>query len=121
MPAPEPEVSGPVTITALPQVVNLNLYQGDDFFLDITVTDSQGQPVDLSGSTSTAQIRKSAADATIMASFTVTPEGNVLHLHLVGADAAVLTSGVWDAQIDTGAVTTLVAGTVSITNEVTRP
>lgn len=119
---PQQQATGPTTITAGPQVVNLVLYQGDDFYLDLTVTDSLDQPVDLTDATATAQIRASAGAADPPeATFTATTETNVIRLHLPANESAKLHgSAVWDCQIATPDITTLVAGTVAVTQQVTE-
>jgi hypothetical protein len=113
---------GPVTVSALPQVVNLILVQGDDFYLDLVVTNADGSAADLSTATASAQIRKSATDPTIAAAFTASITTNVVHLHLPHAASAPLSSSaVWDCQITTPDITTIAAGTVTVELEVTRP
>jgi len=111
------------TISALPAAIDLSLYAGDDFFLDVTVTDVDGNPTDLTGAVVASQIRTKATDTEILAEFGATVEGNVIHLHLTHTDATGLPgSAVWDCQTDTdGVVSTLVAGNVTTRPEVTRP
>ena len=120
---PQQQATGPTTITAGPQVVNLVLYQGDDFYLDLTVTNPDTTPFDLTGYTPTSQI-KDQVGGSVLASFTCTIGGNIVHLHLPAVQSALLTSnGVWDCEITsaTGLITTLVAGTVKVTADVTEP
>ena len=110
-----------IAVGTLPSPVDLSLYQGDDFYLDLTVTNSDGSPADLTGATPKAQIRTTAADATVLAEFVATITTNVIHLHLTAALTAPLSGpAVWDCQITTPDVVTLVAGTVTIRPEVTR-
>jgi hypothetical protein len=117
-PAPTPEQIGD-----LPIVVNLGLYQGDDFFLDLTVTDSSNNPINLSSYTPEAQIRGSPG-AMVMAAFTATVDAtttNLIHLHLPHLQSMLLQrNAVWDCQItdSVGTVTTLVSGKVTTTLEV---
>jgi hypothetical protein len=109
------------TIVALPAKVNLDLYAGDDFYLDLTVTNPDGSDADLSAAVPTAQIRTTDVDANVAATFEVTVNGNVISLHLVNTDTAQLPpQAVWDCQIATPDVTTLVAGTVTTTADVTH-
>ena len=110
------------TVGALPLPVNLLLYEGDDFFLDLTVTDSLGAAVDMTGATPTAQIRDVPDSPTLLATFTCTTTTNVIHLHLPAAEAAKLSApaAVWDCQIATPNILTLVAGTVTVTPQVTE-
>jgi hypothetical protein len=118
--------STPVNISGLPQTVNLALYEGDDFWLDLTVSDAAGGPADLTGMVAKSQIRKTASEVAdqLLATFDCVIAGNIVHLHLPSSAAAMLSqSGVWDCQIaTTGApplITTLAAGAVTVTPQVT--
>ena len=116
MPAP------PKTISALPTVVNLLLYAGDDFYLTLTVLLPDGNPADLTSAVAQAQIRPAPGDPSI-STFTAVVTGNVVTLHLPAIESAVLpTSAVWDCQITetNGTVTTLAAGNVTMTAQVTQ-
>ena len=109
----------PVVISALPLAVNLNLYQGDDFFLNLTVMNG-GVPADLSHSVATATILATSTSV----DFTCTIVSNVIQLHLPSAISETLLagSGRWDCEITTnGIVQTLAAGTVKVTARVTAP
>lgn len=114
----------PTTITRLPIQVNLVLYEGDDFTFMVTVRDSAGLPVDLTGVTARAQIRTSVSAESILGEFTPTIDalaGNIW-LHLDDSVSSILPpTGVWDVEIDrSGDVETLAAGTISMTADVTR-
>src|SRR6059036_3254727 len=91
--------AAPGPIVALPTVIDLELYAGDDFYLDLTVTNPDGTAADLTTAVASAQIRAAANAADPMATFAATITGNVIHLHLTAAAAASLVSGVWDCQI----------------------
>lgn len=99
---PEPQI-----VSAVPQTVNLFLYKGDDFWLDLIVTNPDGSDTDLSAATASAQIRTAPNVDDIMASFDASIEANVIHLHLPHAQASDLIAGscAWDAQISTGVAT----------------
>lgn len=106
-------------IDARPAAVNLALYAGDDFWLDIAVTDPAGDPADLTGQTARSDIR-SRADMPVVASFTATIAGNVIHLYLAGADVAGLPqAAVWDCQLADADTVTLAAGNVRTWPQVT--
>src|SRR3954470_1598423 len=62
----------PVHISALPLRVDVDIYKGDDFYLDLTVTTPDGSDADLSGATPSAQIRSAPNSTDIMASFQAT-------------------------------------------------
>jgi hypothetical protein len=114
-------VGPPINIEALPQTVNLNLYQGDDFFLDIVVTNEDGSDYDLTNMTARAQVRATPAATEVMANFAATITDSTIHLHLVGSQAARLApTASWDCEISGTETLTLVAGTVRTTQEVTR-
>ena len=110
------------TAGALPTQVDLILYSGDDFFLDVTVSNPDNSPADLTGAVILAQIRTNEASPTPLAAFASTVASNVIHLHLPGASTETSTGvAMWDLQMTKGgAVTTLVRGSVSITADVTR-
>jgi hypothetical protein len=111
------------TVTGIPTAVNLAVYQGDDLYLDLAVTNA-GQPADLTGYTAAAQIRATPVDTTILATFSVTIAASTVHLHLAHTDARNLTGqAVWDCQLTdpTGNISTIAAGSVAVTADVTRP
>jgi hypothetical protein len=114
--------SAPQTVTALPEVVNLEFYQGDDFYLDVTVNDGSGSPAVLTGSSPRAEIHAAPGDPVPLATFTITIDAapGLLHLHLPAAESAdVPATAVWDLQLSAPDVTTLAAGTVACTQQVT--
>lgn len=51
---------------------NMEISQGADYKLGLTIKDDSGTEVDLTGHTFSGQIRKTASDPTILASFTFT-------------------------------------------------
>lgn len=118
-----------VTISSLPSRVGLGLYQGDDFYLTLYVTDSTGAPADLSRLDAQSQIRVSHASP-ISAVFDTRIISPLVYLHLPHAQASLLAPGraVWDAQVSeedeldpaVARVTTLCAGAVQVDPEVTR-
>lgn len=108
-------------IDAEPEPVALRLYEGDDFDLHLAVTTRDGQPVDLTGATPRAEIRRS--DDSLLATFDATINGNVVELHLPGsATVGLPSSAVWDCQVTYpgGAVSTIASGPVAIAAEVTQ-
>jgi hypothetical protein len=79
----------------------LKLYKGDDFFLDLIITNADGTDKDLSAAVPSAQIRSAPNADDIIASFQAIVDGNVIHLHLVHSEATNLTQATcaWDVQI----------------------
>lgn len=119
----------PQDITSLPTEVNLHLYQGDDFWLVITVETAAGAPYPLAGVVAKSQIRSGIADESpVMAEFAPTVASSLaastVTLHLTSPQATLLVPGSnrWDCQItlSNGWVTTLCAGACVVTGEVTR-
>jgi hypothetical protein len=111
------------TVTQLPSTINLVLYTGDDFSMTLTLTNSDGSATDLTGYTALAQIRPQAGSTTISASFVTSTVGNQIILSLPNTGSQGLVGKyVWDCQItsQTGVIQTLVAGSVSFTQDVTR-
>lgn len=115
-------------IGVLPLGVDLNLYAGDDFYVDLSVTDAgTGGPIDLTGYTPQAQIRTTTESSTVLAEFECTLGESTVALRLHHDDTAMLPpNAVWDVQIMSGdpvdsRITTLAYGKVKTTAEVTRP
>jgi hypothetical protein len=117
---PQPEQD----ITVLPAVINLYIYQGDDFYLDMLVTDQNGAAVDCSQSSPMSQVRLFPDDPDILANLSVVVDSttiNLLHLHLLAADSSLLpASAAWDIQLTVPNVTTLAYGSVTVTMQVTQ-
>jgi hypothetical protein len=107
---------------------DLNIYQGDDYVADITVTEEDGvTPADLTGYTAQSQIRTSVSDTTPngVAQFTVLISlPNTITITLTHDITKTLDRGsyVWDIQVIDGNdwITTILAGQVIVTKEVTR-
>jgi hypothetical protein len=116
--------SGPQTIESLPNQVDLKIYRGDDFYLDLTVYDPDDTPSDLTGVTASSQIRASPGAAATLATLDAFVNGNVITLHLKHADSATLPNNcVWDAQMTYGSgdIITLAGGNITVSGEVTKP
>jgi hypothetical protein len=115
---------GAVEVVTGPQAVNLTIYQGDDFFLYLTVKDGAGNPVHMTGWTAAAQVR-AASGSPVIATFTASIDATVnnqVDLQLPHLQAMLLPrKAVWDCQVTdlNGVVTTLVAGKVTTAPEVT--
>lgn len=111
------------TISTLPTQVDLELYRGDAWALPVTIT-TGGVALNLTGYTLTAQVRASESASTstsITVTVTNAATGQV-RLSLTAAQTRDLpASGVWDLQWATsGDPTTLLAGRVTVSGDVTR-
>jgi hypothetical protein len=105
-----------------PEPVDLEIYQGDDFFATVTVTDSLPPDQVLQGYTASAQIR-SAPQGSIILPVTAIVSTPFVYLRIPHAATVQLTrNGYWDLQIidSSGAITTLLAGRVALIPEITR-
>jgi hypothetical protein len=114
----------PSSVSALPSLLNLELYAGDDFALTLTLTNPNGDPVDVSTATVEAQIRTKPGSTDIAASFACSGAANVVTLWLYKNGTQDLAGDfVWDCQVKWpgGPNSTIVAGVVAITADVTRP
>jgi hypothetical protein len=115
-----------------PSAIDIALYAGDGASLRLTVQDGAGTAMPLSGAV-TAQIRTRRSDLTAKADWAVdlTQAANgVITLKLTGAQTAALIGstgaefkGFWDVQWQAvgSEPLTLVQGTVSCIQDVTRP
>lgn len=111
-----------VTVGTLPAIINLNIYQGDDFFLDLTIGSTPD--IDLTNYTPKAEIRQNPGANLVLATFDATiVDSTTIGLHLPAAQSILLTSNChWDVQITdpAGLVTTVGRGDVNVTLEVTK-
>lgn len=106
---------------------DLNIYQGDDFGATVSVL-QDGAPADLTGYTARAQIRQDVADrrGEVIAEITAAVSTSYILLSLTHEQTTALRvrSGryVWDLEITSpdAQITTILAGGVTITSEVTR-
>lgn len=102
----------------------MTIYRGASFILSITVQDSDGNPVDLTGATARAEVRSRAAkSATLildLAPAITNAAGGVITINVSGDDTAALEPGAgkWDLVVETaGGDTLLVVPTEDITIE----
>lgn len=111
--------------TLYPSTGDLFLYQGADFVAVVTVENEDGTPVDITGWTARAQIRRDVADldATVAAELTATVESPNVKLSLLKDVTRELCGRyVWDLDLDSpdGACWPVMSGKVLVTQEVTR-
>ena len=108
--------------------VPLTIRTGDDESVTITFSDkATGSPINITGRTYRAQIRRSPADATILATWTcaiTSGAAGKLTLTLSDTTTATLSPGyaVWDLEETTsgGLVSTPLSGRVTIVQDVSR-
>jgi len=99
---------------------------GDTETVTLYLQDAAGAAINITGRTYAAQIRETADASSVLASFTCAisnAAGGIMTATLPAATTAALTpgSGVWDLQeTNSSVVTTLLAGPVTIVQDVTR-
>ena len=105
---------------------NINIDQGSDFLSVITVEDTVGNVVDLTGFTAAGQIRKTYASSAISATFTtsIAAATGQVTLSLTDTETTNLDAGryVYDLNINSssGQKTRVVVGQATVTPGVTR-
>jgi hypothetical protein len=110
-----------------PAVLPISIRIGDTESISIFIEDESGQATDIAGRTYASQIRVSAESTTVLASFNCAIVGSGSTGQVIctipASTTASLTPGmaVYDLAETNGAVvTTLLAGPVTITQDVTR-
>jgi hypothetical protein len=109
-----------------PANLPLNIRIGDTETISVAIKDSTGAPVNITGRTYAAQIRTTTDAATALATFSCSitnAAAGTLAATLSATTTAALTAGlaVWDLQETNGTtVTTLLGGSVTISQDVTR-
>jgi hypothetical protein len=105
---------------------NIPIDQGTTFVSAVTVEDSNGLTVSLTGYTARAQIRKNYASTTAV-TFTcsITPSTDIINISLTAAQTAALKAGryVYDIEIvrtSDGQITRVVEGQIEVNPQVTR-
>lgn len=104
---------------------DLLIYQGDDYLATVTVANQDGSPVDLTGFTAQAQIREDVADNApeVVVEIAATVGTSTVELSIPNAETKLLNGAYrWDLQLTSadGFITTVLAGKVTVTAEVTR-
>jgi hypothetical protein len=107
-------------------ISNLFVDAGSDYSNIITVSSTNGQPLNLSGYTVASQMRKSYSSSTVYA-FTASvydAANGKVRLQLSAANSSVIPAGRWlyDVEITSGAgsKTRVVEGIVTITPQITQ-
>lgn len=115
---------GPLTLSK-PLRVDLIVYRGDTGLFRITVANADLSPHSVTDATWDADIRRSADDSTVITSMLVSPvagDTTSVDVTLTAAMSALITeSAVYDVEMTQGGiVTTLIAGAVVLTKDVSR-
>ena len=106
--------------------LDLQINQGATFKRVITIANTDGTPLNISGNTFRGQIRRRASSEDILATFTCTitdPSGGKLSIDLTDAQTSAIPAGDWVYDIEwvNGAdVARLLEGQAITTAEVTR-
>jgi hypothetical protein len=108
----------------MPGAFSLTIYRGDTHAWRFTLWQdvAKTEPVDLNGINVKAEIRDRPAGAVIQAIALAVTEPNIIDAKLTAAEtSALLVSGVWDLQLTdaSGWVSTVIAGSVKVTGDVT--
>jgi len=113
----------PETVDLRPDVLNIVVYGGDAWTLDLDLTDDEGTPLDLTGYTFAAQIRKNPDDTATIGTITVTSVNLTAGSLRLSQTAAPILTGFYDLQgtPSGGGSRTLVRGSFNATQDVTRP
>lgn len=108
-----------------PMQVDLSVYRGDSGRFRISVTNVTGDPIDISTAAWDADIRVKAADTETIASFDVQPvvdDISSIDVILTATTSDILVNSVYDVEMRMGGeVTTLVRGSITVTEDVSRP
>lgn len=110
----------------VPAKQDIKIMRGDTETITVTITDTTGTPVNLTGDTFASQVRYNRDDTSIAASFTCTvtnPTGGVVTLVMSSVSSAALNDGIayWDLQRTSGGiVSTIVSGKCTVLADVTR-
>jgi hypothetical protein len=104
---------------------NLVIDQGSTYSTDLTLTDENGDPLNLDGYVANSQIRKWYSSTNASATFTtsINVASGVITLGLTANQTSNLISGryVYDVEItEGGEVSRIVEGIVTVTPQVTR-
>jgi hypothetical protein len=122
------------TVTIQPPCIDLHLYEGDDFRMDLVCHNPDGSYADISMCTAAAQIRNLPLDNNRFLSFECSIEGSVVHLLLPTSQSSGLGGHdplseydllwdypmVWDCQLAYPEIVTICRGDVTSTRQVTQ-
>ena len=107
-----------------PLPVDLFVYRGDSGRFRVAITDPTGLPLDVSGATWDCDIRQNYDAQTVVVTLDVNViDASTVEVVLDALSSALLIDGsVWDLEMTIGGeVSTLMAGTVHVHKDVSRP
>ncbi len=110
----------------VPAKQDIKIMRGDTEVFNITINDSAGAAINLTGDVFTSQIRYNRDDSSVAAAFTcvvTNAAAGTVTLTLPAVTSASLNAGTayWDLQRnDSGVITTIVSGKCTILADVTR-
>ncbi len=116
---------GPLNSGAMPANNDLVIYKGDYVEIFVTVKNSGGTAINLTGYTAKAQLKSNYSDATPdeFACTIPTPTNGQVRIYLSSAQSTALVPGdyIWDFQLTSGGgdTRTYLAGDVTVYPEVT--
>ena len=105
---------------------NISIYKGDSYTHEIRIRDSANANTNITGRTYKAQMRKSRSSSSIVLSFTVTisnAANGVIIMSLTPEATSSIDPGTYFydfEETNSNYVTTLMAGKVSLTGQVSR-
>jgi hypothetical protein len=111
-----------------PVRADLLIYRGDSASLLVSIVDDDGNPVDVTSATWRSQIRNKSDDLVVLCDLEVAPAqsglAHEIEVFFTAENTAKLisTTCVWDLEMTLAEwVTTLMAGQVKVTKDVSRP
>jgi hypothetical protein len=121
-----PAAKGDPVCFTKPGVVNLCVYRGDSGRVRVRISDPEGDPIDVTTATWDCDFRSTEDDTVVLCSPSIEPvvgQTNAVDIVLTAADSAALDADcVWDLEMTLfGEVTTILAGKVLVTKDVSRP
>lgn len=110
-------------IISMPDRVDMEIYRGDDLIFDVAVFNWDDTEADLTSTVASSQIRESWYPSALLAELVTSITDNVITCHLLHDDSNDLPGRcAWDLQLTHGAlIHTILAGSVGVTPDVTRP
>jgi len=108
---------------AMPTNADIVLYKGDYARFFITIKDTDGNPIDLTGKTPKASLKRSYSDQNSISFTTTISSSTVIEVYLPSSVSKSLVVGsyIWDLQLtdESGDARTYLAGDVTVMDEVT--